>query len=365
MTTDNDNLPATTQGPAVPAGLAFGAPRGLGSHVNAGTVAIEEARAVAEAQGKLIVAKKFPRDQARAWAAIMEACKRPGLAAIAEYSFPRGNERVAGPSIRLAEELARCWGNIDYGIRELSRKDGVSEMEAYAWDLETNTVSSQKFTVRHVRDTRQGPKNLTDERDIYEITANNAGRRLRARILAILPADIVDGAVAECRKTLAGGNTLPLADRVRAMIAAFDRFGVTAAHIERYLEKPLAEILGDDFAELTSVFNSIKDGVAKPSDYFDVKAAGESPAAADLNAKIKAEQGQAAAAPAPSAPAPAAAPAAAPAPAAEPKAEPAPAPAPAAKTQATPAAPARPQGAQTQPAGQRTQNGGGDDGQVF
>jgi hypothetical protein len=355
----------------VAAAGGFGMPRGLAQHVNAGTVAIEEARAIAEAQGKLIVAKKFPRDPARAWASIMEACKRPGLAAIAEYSFPRGTERVTGPSIRLAEELARCWGNIDYGIRELSRKDGVSEMEAYAWDLETNTMSSQKFTVRHIRDTKHGGKELKDERDIYELTANMAGRRLRARIMAILPADIVDGAVAECRKTLAGKNTAPMADRVRTMLSAFEKFGVTAAHLERYLDKPLGEILGDDFAELTSIYNSIKDGVAKPGDYFDgAKVGGEAPAAEDINAKIRQAQTQAPAAPAP------AAPAAQP----EPQAQPAPpaAPAevidpsggfapgthakPATKTTATPAAPARPPVAPTK-AGPK--NGGEDDGTVF
>lgn len=285
---DSDIITTTQGGPNLPAAANPFNRGALPSHINAGTVAIEEARAVAEAQGKLILAKRFPRDPARAYAAIMEACKRPGLAAIAEYSFPRGAERVTGPSIRLAEELARCWGNIDYGIRELSRKDGVSEMEAFAHDLETNTSSSQKFTVRHLRDTRNGPQALKDERDVYELTANMAGRRLRARIMAILPADIVEAAVMECRKTTAGNNALPLADRVRNMIQAFDRLGVTAAHIERWLEKPIGEILPDDFAELTSIYNSIKDGVSKASDWFESKAAGEVTTASAINEAIKA-----------------------------------------------------------------------------
>ena len=175
-------------------------------HVSAGTVSIESERAIAEAQGALVVAKRFPRDEAKAFARVMDACRRPSLAAVAMYAFPRGGETISGPSIRLAEELARSWGNIDFGLRELSRKDGVSEMEAYAWDLETNTKSAQRFTVRHVRDTRQGQKVLTDERDIYELTANQGGRRLRARILAVIPPDLVDAAVEECRRTMAGGK---------------------------------------------------------------------------------------------------------------------------------------------------------------
>ena len=42
------------------------------------------------------------------------------------HAFPRAGETVSGPSIRLAEMLAAVWGNIEYGIRELSRKEGAS-----------------------------------------------------------------------------------------------------------------------------------------------------------------------------------------------------------------------------------------------
>ncbi len=99
----------------------------VAQHLNAGTVVIESERAIAEAQGKLVIAKRFPRNQALAYANIIDACKRPGLAEEACYSFPRGGEVVSGPAIRLAEMLAANWGNLDYGLRELSRKDGVSE----------------------------------------------------------------------------------------------------------------------------------------------------------------------------------------------------------------------------------------------
>lgn len=240
----------------------------LAEHVNAGTIEIESSRAIAEAQGKLVIAKRFPRDEARAYAKIIESCKRRGLAEEATYAFPRGGQTVSGPSIRLAEELARTWGNIDYGIRELSRKDGVSEMEAYAWDLETNTSSSQKFTVRHIRDTRGGGQALTDERDIYELTANQGARRLRARILAILPPDIVEAALVECKKTLAGNNEVPIADRVRRMVRSFEKYGVSAAMIEARLGHSMDNTLPDELAELHEIFNSLKNGVSKAGDWF-------------------------------------------------------------------------------------------------
>ena len=121
-------------------------------NINQGTVAIEASRAIAEAQGKLVIAKRFPRNEVEAYAKAMEACQRPSMAMKAFYSFPRGGQTVEGPTIRFAEELARCWGNIDYGIKELSQDDGKSEMQAYAWDLETNAQSVQNFTNPHKRE---------------------------------------------------------------------------------------------------------------------------------------------------------------------------------------------------------------------
>lgn len=257
------------------------APKAMAAHVNHGTVNIEQSRAVTEAQGKLLLAKRFPRDEALAYSKIMTSCSRPTLAASGEYAYPRGGQTVSGPSIRLAEELARCWGNIEYGIRELSRQEGNSEMEAYAWDLETNTYSSQKFTVRHLRDKNGGAQVLTAERDIYEITANMGGRRLRARLLAILPPDLVEAAVNQCRKTLAGDNSIPLADRIRALVDAFSALGVTEKHLRAYLNKSLDEILPDEMATLRGVYNSIKNGQAGVADFFAIKATDVE--SADLN----------------------------------------------------------------------------------
>lgn len=241
------------------------------SHINAGAVTIESSRAVAEAQGKLIIAKNFPRNEYEAYAKAIEACKRRSLAEKAIYSYPRSGSTISGPSIRLAEELARCWGNIDFGIKELSQKDGESEMQAYCWDMETNTMSSQTFVVAHVRDTKNGRKKLTEQRDIYENNANMAGRRLRARILAVLPPDLVEQAVTECRKTLAGNNDTPITDRIKKMVVAFEKFGIKVETIEKRLDRKIDTMTADDISEYIGIYNSLKDGSSSVSDWFDVK----------------------------------------------------------------------------------------------
>jgi hypothetical protein len=239
--------------------------------INAGAVTIESSKAIAEAQGKLIIAKNFPRDEHLAYAKVMEACKRKSLAEKAIYSYPRSGSTISGPSIRLAEELARCWGNVDFGIKELSQKDGESEMSAYCWDMETNTMSSQTFVVAHVRDTQKGQVRLTEQRDIYENNANMAGRRLRARILAILPPDLVEAAVAECKKTLAGDNDIPIADRINKMVASFAKFGVKIDTLEKRLGRKIDTMTTEDICEYAGIYNSLKDGNSSISDWFDVK----------------------------------------------------------------------------------------------
>ena len=71
---------------------------------------------------------------------------------------PRGGQSVEGPSIRLAETLAQEWGNIQYGIRELSQSNGESTVEAFAWDIQTNTRQVKVFQVPHVRYSKKGNK---------------------------------------------------------------------------------------------------------------------------------------------------------------------------------------------------------------
>jgi hypothetical protein len=253
-------------------------------NINQGTVAIEASRAVAEAQGKLIIAKRFPRDEVQAYAKAMEACQRPTMAEKAFYSFPRGGQTVEGPTIRFAEELARCWGNIDYGIKELSQDEGKSEMQAYAWDLETNAQSIQNFTNPHQREVGKKMQTLTSLRDIYENNANMATRRLRSRILAILPSWFVEDAIVECKKTLSGQNDLPLVDRVKKMVVQFAKLGVTQEQIEGRLKKKIDTMNADDFVEYVGIYNAIKNGESKISEWFESQKV-----ASDLTDALKGE----------------------------------------------------------------------------
>ncbi|MCP5245728.1 MAG: hypothetical protein H6937_07200 [Burkholderiales bacterium] len=230
-------------------------------------------RAIAEVQAAMIAAKQSPRDQITAMDRILNACTRPTLADSAVYQYSKGGTDISGPSIRLAEAIAQQWGNIQFGFNELTRGvdyDGVtySEVGAYAWDLESNTRRPLQFRVRHWRDTKKGGYALKDEREIYELIANQAQRRVRACILAVIPGDVVEAAVKQCETTLkSNADTSP--EAINKMVEAFSIFGVTKEQIEKRIQRRIDSILPAQVVGLKKIYASLRDGVSVPSDWFE------------------------------------------------------------------------------------------------
>lgn len=237
------------------------------SHVSSQTDMMV-ARQAQEVQVAMLSAKRFPRDELSAMRRIKAACQRATLAEQAVYTYPKGGANVSGPSIRLAEAIAQSWGNIEAGIIELDNSNGKSEMMAYAWDLETNTRVAKIFSVEHKRDTRMGSKTLTDGRDIYEATANFGARRMRACILSVVPGDVVEMAVNECKATLASSDQRPIEEILEEVVKAFKGLNVTRPMLEKYMGKQLTQLLKADLIELRGVYKAINDGQAKVTDYF-------------------------------------------------------------------------------------------------
>lgn len=249
---------------------------------------VKAQREASEIQAMVFMAKQFPRNQIQAADRILNACTRQTLADSAVYSYPRGGQNVEGPSIRLAEVLAQNWGNLDFGIRELSQENGVSTVEAYAWDLETNVRQAKVFQVAHKRMAKGGTKTLTDPRDIYEMVANQGSRRLRACILSIIPGDIVEAALAQCSVTQAasvGATPEEIKETIRKLTATMGKFGITAENIQDRYQCRLEAIRPAQIVELRKIYTSLKDGMSKPSDWFAIQEVKKSDAQ-DLNAMV-------------------------------------------------------------------------------
>lgn len=63
------------------------------NNINQGTVAVESSRAITEAQGKLLLAKQFPRNYTNCYATAIEACQRKGFADKAFLHIHEGDRR--------------------------------------------------------------------------------------------------------------------------------------------------------------------------------------------------------------------------------------------------------------------------------
>jgi hypothetical protein len=224
--------------------------------------AVEQTRAAAEVMAAVEIAQRFPRDTQYARAQMIDSCGLYGLAERAFYRYSRGGETVTGPTIHLARELARCWGHIQHGLVEMRRDDDYkqSEMQAWAWDVQTNARVSTTFIVPHRRDTKKGVKDLVDLRDIYENNSNNGSRRVREMILAILPPWYTEEAKKLCNETLAGGGGKPVAVRIAEGIQGFRGKGVTVEQLETKLGRSKDRWDGQDVAQLGVIYASIQRG---------------------------------------------------------------------------------------------------------
>lgn len=223
------------------------------------TTAVEQARAVAEVQAAVVSARNFPRDLDRATAEMRKSC---GLLAMAERALYRVPSRGEGPSVHLARELARIWGNIQYGVHELRRDDrsGMSEVQAFAWDTETNARSTRTFQVPHQRMVKGARKDLNDLGDVYLNNQNVGARAVRECIFTVLPIWFTDEAEKLCRHTLKHGEGEPIKDRVSKAINAFGGVGVTKPQLEAKLGKDTDKWDEQDVASLLVTYQSIQRG---------------------------------------------------------------------------------------------------------
>jgi hypothetical protein len=246
--------------------------------------AIEQAKAVAEVAAAVRVAQDIPRDLATVIREMETSCSQPALANRAFYSVPRAGGRIEGSSVHLARELARCWGNVDYGIRELRRDDEAheSEMQAWAWDQQANVRSSRSFIVKHKRmakDRKTGVKAQELLVDLADISNNNnsqAARALRETIFTVLPVWFREQAEAIATKTLNGetdGKT-PEQRKADAIRHYEQQWNVTREQLERRLDRPVAQWTSQDVGFLLVLNGELSRGEKRVEDEFPAPSAG-------------------------------------------------------------------------------------------
>ncbi len=163
-------------------------------------------------------------------------------------------------TVYLARTLAAVYGNIDWGTKELERSAGQSEVQAWAWDQETNSRKSRSIIIPHVQYTGgKGQKTLEGAREIDQNNNSVAARAEREMLFGIMDSGYVEEAKRLCRETLERGeNGKSIPERATAAVDAFARnMKVTRAQLEKNVGRSVNQWSAQDIASLEVLYGSL------------------------------------------------------------------------------------------------------------
>lgn len=223
--------------------------------------------AQSEIQGAMVLAQKFPRNEKAVHQACIEACMRPTLAAKAHYEFPRGGAKVKGPTVVLARALAQKYRNLRWGLDILRDDEEQMSIRGWAWDIETNTKVSNDDSFKKLIYRKKGGWVKPDERDLRELTFRRGAILIRNCLLQIMPGDLIEDCSNQCYTTIRDNIKDPKAEE-KKLVRAFAAYKVTVDMINGYLGH--TKWTKDDLVELINIGNSLRDGISKVDEYFDL-----------------------------------------------------------------------------------------------
>lgn len=172
------------------------------------------------------------------------------------YAVPRAGETIQGPSVRLAEIVGSCWGNLRYGARIVEEGQEFITAQGMCHDLETNNAASVEIRRRIVN--RHGKRYNPD---MIQVTGNAAiSIALRQAIFKIVPFAFVKP-IYEAAIQTAIGKAETLGGRRRIAFEWFGKLGVTEERVLLVLNRADREdVTLKDLAVLTGLRTAIKDG---------------------------------------------------------------------------------------------------------
>ncbi|MEE9481184.1 MAG: hypothetical protein V3V34_11675 [Kiloniellales bacterium] len=250
----------------------------LPAHLDtSGAAAMVTARA--EVEARFLMAERHPRDWITVRTRVLQSCERPRFAEGAMYKVPVGGGNYAeGPSIRLAEELHRCAGNLDVRRVLVHDDDERQIWRVTVTDLETNSSESADCDVaKHVerRELKEGERAASSRRNssgqiVYLVIADETtlrrkrnaemSRAKRNAVVALVPVDVTEDACTRCREIVQANIAEDPFAAQKRVYDGFSKLGIEPDQLATYLGKPLAQMLPDDLDELRGLVVALRDG---------------------------------------------------------------------------------------------------------
>lgn len=211
----------------------------------------------AEIESAIATAKKYPREIKKFQQNLLAmATLDRETAAACFYSVPRAGKRIEGPSIRLAEMAAICFGNIAVD-GDIVGEDGEC---VYAIgtcrDLENNVLFRQKVGSRILD--KNGKRYNSDM--INTTQAATVSKAIRNAITRVVPRSIINPILEKC-KEVAVGKAQDFNKRRTQVINGLVKMGVDVNDILDSLNRSSVEdIDGKDLLHLIGLGTAIHDG---------------------------------------------------------------------------------------------------------
>lgn len=235
------------------------------------------------------LASRNPRDERNAQKAMQESCRNLTLATKAEFSFPRGGERISGPTVVLMRELARCWGNLRYGFEIVASTPSRLRIIGWAWDMNPGSNTYVQYPdefelVVQRKDKRTGETVYrdADERDVRELLNKRGAICVRNALKSLIPPQMIEEALERCAATKSSGDHERLQKDRPAVVAklrkGWAKKNVTEEMLVRHLGCKIEAITGEQLVELREIWEAIEEGTTSVEEQFPAPA--EAPAAA-------------------------------------------------------------------------------------
>jgi hypothetical protein len=228
----------------------------------------------AELDQQITTARAYPRSITGFQKESMEIVRlNEDIAKECVYMLPRDGKIIEGPSSRLAEIVASCWGNCRASARVVNEDAEFITAQGVFHDLERNVAISME--VRRRITTKNGGRYGAD---MIATTGNAAcSIALRNAVFKGIPKAYWRQAFTHAKAVMAGDpNTLDA--RRKQWIDFLKAKGVPEANIYATLEVPgRADIGMEHLAILEGIQNAVKEGDTTFAEAFGVKTNGEKP----------------------------------------------------------------------------------------
>jgi hypothetical protein len=224
----------------------------------------------AELDIQITTAKAYPRDVKKFIdTAVMLATIDEETAESCGYCLTRkdreGNiTKITGPSIRLAEIAAQCWGNLHAATRIIGNDGKHITAEGVAWDLERNVRMASE-----VNRSIMTSSGKTYGAEMQAVTGNAAAAiALRNAIFKVVPKALVDR-IHKQALAFAVGDQKTLNEKRQKLFQRFKLMGIEQERIFKFFNKEkLDDFTLEDIETLIGVGTSIKDGLLSKDNAF-------------------------------------------------------------------------------------------------